>query len=50
MQFFVSVGIAALLFGTVKCCMNSVINKDLNQVHKNNGKLRKVRDARKEQA
>ena len=30
--------------------MNRVINKDLNQVHRNNDKLNKVRDARKEQA
>ena len=36
MQFFVSIGIALLLFGVVKCCMNRVINKDLNQVHRNN--------------
>ena len=49
-QFIVSVCIAAFLFWIVKCCMNKVINKDLNQVHRNNDKLKKVRTSRKEHA
>ena len=49
-QFFASVSIAAIFFWIVKCCVQRIIKKDLDIVRRNNDKLKKARDHRRDKA
>ena len=48
-QFFISVTIALIFFWIVRCCIYRIVAKDFNAVRRNQDKLKKARDYRRDQ-